>query len=142
MFQYGAWKEVGNLKHPDLTNLADRMKSAVPMSRATSTVNGHTRAFNMWKEFASRWGKLYPFQRLALYLQYLLESTSSCSSVHAALCGLKWVHETAALVSPTDSSLVVVVRETSKRIRFQFLLPTGVFWFFVSDSVTGYRLIG
>ena len=27
-------------------------------------------------------------------------------------------------------------------IRFQFLFPTGVFWFFVSGSVTGYRVIG
>ena len=27
-------------------------------------------------------------------------------------------------------------------IRFQFLFPTGIFWFFVSGSVTGYRVIG
>ena len=28
-----------------------------------------------------------------------------------------------------------------REIRSQFLFPTGVFWFFVSGSVTGYQLI-
>lgn len=96
------------------------MKSTVLMSRASGTVNGYTRAFNRWKEFASRWGDIaiFPAEPLpvALYLQHLLESTSSCSSVDAAFYGLKWVHETAGLVSPTDSSLVAAVREASKRI--------------------------
>ena len=50
---------------------------------------------------------------VALYLQYLLETTSSCSSVDAAFYGIKWVHETPGLVSPTDSLLV---RDASKRI--------------------------
>ena len=101
-------------------NLADRMKSTVLMSRASGTVNGYTRAFNRWKEFASRWVEVatFPAQPLpvALYLQYLLESTCSCSSIDAAFYGLKWVHDIAGLVSPTDSSLVVAVREASQRI--------------------------
>ena len=50
------------------------------------------------------------------FFQYLLETTSSCSSVDAAFYGIKWVHETAGLVSPTDISLVVAVRDASKRI--------------------------
>ena len=53
---------------------------------------------------------------MALYLQYILETTSSCSSVDAAFYGIKWVHETAGLASPTDSSLVAAVRDASKRI--------------------------
>ena len=53
---------------------------------------------------------------MAPYLQHLLHSTSSCRSVDAAFYGLKWVHETAGLVSHTDSSLVAAVREASKRI--------------------------
>ena len=53
---------------------------------------------------------------MALYLQHILESTSPCSSVDVAFYGLKWIHETAGLVSPTDSSLVAAVREVSKRI--------------------------
>ena len=53
---------------------------------------------------------------VALYLQYLLETTSSCSSVDAAFYGIKWVQKTVGLVSPTDSSLVVAVRDASKRI--------------------------
>lgn len=120
MFQHGVWKDVGNLEHPGLRNLADRMKSTVLMSRATGTVDGYTRAFNRWKEFASRWGEVTSFPAeplpVALYLQYLLETTSSCSSVDTAFYGIKWVHETAGLASPTDSSLVVAVRDASKRI--------------------------
>lgn len=120
VFQHGVWKEVGSLKHPDLISLADRMKSTVLMSRASGTVNGYTRAFNWWKEFASRRGEVATFPAeplpVALYLQHLLESTSSCSSVDVAFYRLKWVHETAGLVSPTDSSLVAAVREASKRI--------------------------
>ena len=112
--------DVGNLEYPDLTNLADRIKSLVLMSRATDTVDGYTRAFNRWKEFALRWGEVTSFPAdllpVALYLQYLLETTSSCSSVDAAFYGIKWAHETAGLVSPTDSSLVVAVRDASKRI--------------------------
>ena len=53
---------------------------------------------------------------MALYLQYLLETTSSCSSVDDAFYGIKWVHETAGLASPTDSSPVVAARDASKRI--------------------------
>ena len=120
MFQHGVWKDVGYLEHPDLRNLADRMKSTVLMSRATGTVEGYTRAFNRWKEFASRWGEVASFPAESLpvapYLQYLLETTSSCSSVDAAFYGIKWVHETAGLASPTDSSLVAAVRDASKRI--------------------------
>ena len=117
MFQHGVWKDVGYLEQPDFRNLADRMKSTVLMSRATGTVDGYTRAFNRWKEFASRWGEgtSFPAEPLpvALYLQYLLETTSSFD---AAFYGIKWVHETAGLASPTDSLLVVAVRDASKRI--------------------------
>lgn len=120
VFQYGVWKDVVNLEHPDLMNLADRLKSTVLVSRATGTVDGYMRAFNRWKEFASRWGEVtsFPAESLlvALYLQYLLETTSSCSLVDAAFYGIKWVHETTGLVSPTDSSLVVAVWDASKRI--------------------------
>ena len=120
VFQHGVWKEVGSLKHPDLIGLTDRMKSTALMSRASGIANGYTRAFNRWKEFASRWGEVATFLAeplpVALYLQHLLQSTSSCSSVDAAFYGLKWVHESAGLVSPTDSSLVAAVREPSKRI--------------------------
>lgn len=90
------------------------------MFRATGTVNSYTRAFDRCKEFASRWGDITPFPAkpllAVLYLQYLLESTSSCSTVDAALQGFKWVHETAGLVSLTDSSIVVALKEVSKRI--------------------------
>jgi len=61
VFQHGVGKDVGNLEHPDLANLAGRIKSTVLMSRATATLDGYTRALNRWKEFALRWGEVTPF---------------------------------------------------------------------------------
>ena len=100
-YNTGSGRKLWNLKHPDLIGLADRMKSTVLTSRASGIVNGYTRALNRWREFASRWGivAIFPAELLpvALYLQHISESTSSCSSVDAAFYEFKWVHETARL---------------------------------------------
>ena len=78
------------------------------------------RAFNKWKDFAV--GKLkISFLwansiHVALYLQHVLDSTRSCSSIDAAFYAIKWAHETAGLVSPTDNPVVSKVGEAAKRI--------------------------
>ena len=80
----------------------------------------YDRAFRRWKEFAlSKHGFSYlPANPMlvAVYLQYVLESTRSSSSVDTAFYSFKWVHESAGLVSPRDNSLVNRVREAAKRI--------------------------
>ena len=53
---------------------------------------------------------------VAVYLQYVLESTGTSSSMDTAFFGNKWAHESAVFVSLTDNSLVIRVRETAKRI--------------------------
>ena len=53
---------------------------------------------------------------VAVYLQYVLESTRSSSSVDTAFYSIKWAHESSGLVSPTDNPLVNRVREAAKRI--------------------------
>jgi len=51
---------------------------------------------------------------VALYLQFLIESTNSHSSVDAAFYAIKWAHESAGLKSPTDNASVDRVRDGSK----------------------------
>ena len=53
---------------------------------------------------------------VAVYLQFVLESTRSSSSVDTAFYSIKWAHESAGLVSPKDNPLVNRVREAAKRI--------------------------
>ena len=71
------------------------------------------RAFRKWKEFALRKKELSYFpanpMHVAVYLQYVLESTRSSASVDTAFYSIKWAHESAGLVSPTDSQDQVVL---------------------------------
>ena len=53
---------------------------------------------------------------VAVYLQYVLESTRSSASVDTAFYSIKWAHDSASLVSPTDNPLVNRVRDAAKRI--------------------------
>ena len=40
---------------------------------------------------------------MALYLQHVLDTTKSCSSVDSAIYGIQWVHNLADVPSPTNS---------------------------------------
>ena len=91
----------------------------------------YDRAFRKWKDFALRKKELSYFlanpMHVAVYLQYVLESTRSSASVDTAFYSIKWAHESAGLVSPTDNPLVSSVRDAAKRIlgtkRGQVRLP-------------------
>ena len=84
------------------------------------TVKMNDRAFRKWKEFALRKKELSYFpanpMHVAVYLQYVLESTRSSASVYTAFYSIKWAHESAGLVSPTDNPLVNRMRDAAKRI--------------------------
>ena len=70
----------------------------------------YDRAFRRWKEFALSKHELSYLpanpMHVAVYLQYVLESTRSSSSVDTAFYSIKWAHKSAGLVSPTDNPLV------------------------------------
>ena len=89
-------------------------------ARAPATVNTYDRAFRRWKEFALSKHELSYLPanpiHVAIYLQYVLESTRSSSSVDAAFFSIKWTHKSAGLISPTDNTLVNRVQEAAKRI--------------------------
>ena len=53
---------------------------------------------------------------VTIYLQHVLESTNSSSSVDTAFYAIKWAYEIVGVASPTDNQVVSRVREAAKRI--------------------------
>ena len=97
------------------------MKYTVLASRAPGTVEGYQRAFNRWKTFAN--GTLQLTQVLpvspihfALYLQYLLEQTSSPSSISTAFYAINWAHKSAGFLSPTEHPTVTLIKDGAIRL--------------------------
>ena len=121
VFQEGLWKDT-SFEDPDLQSLSSRLQATVLLARAPGTVNMYDRAFRKWSEFALRKKELSYFpanpMHVAVNLQYVLESTRSSASrsVDTAFYSIKWAHESAGLVSPTDNPLVKRVRDAAKRI--------------------------
>ena len=118
--QAGIWKDASSLRDPDLKRLTANLQSTIISARAIGTVEGYERAFRRWKDFTRHREELSAFPaeplHVAIYLQYLIETTKSHSSVDAAFYSIKWVQELAGLKSPTDNTLVAKVREAAKRI--------------------------
>ena len=101
---------------PCLQGLASRLQKSVLSARAPATTNTYHRAFKRWKDFAvsnlkSNYLPANPIH-VAVYLQHMLESTKSCSSVDSAFYAIKWAHE----IAGTDNQVVSRVREAAKRI--------------------------
>ncbi|KAK2554890.1 hypothetical protein P5673_023561, partial [Acropora cervicornis] len=119
VFQEGPWKDT-SFEDPDLQSLSSRLQETVLLARAPGTVNTYVRAFIKRKEFALRKKELSYFpanpMHVAVYLQYVLESTRSSASVDTAFYCIKWAHESAGLVSPADNPLVNRVRHAAKKI--------------------------
>ena len=83
--------------------------------------DAYRRAFLRWKSFASSRDEIQAFpvkpEHVALYLQYLMDTTHSHSSVYLAIYAIQWAHSLAGLQSPTDSPIVHAVREAAKRLK-------------------------
>ena len=47
----------------------------------------------------------------AMFLQYLLDSTKSASSINSAFHAFKWLHDLAGFSSPTSHPTVIAVQE-------------------------------
>ncbi|CAH3117595.1 unnamed protein product, partial [Porites lobata] len=95
------WQEV--FKDPDLQSLSARLQTTILSARAPATVSMYDRAFRRWKEFALSKHELSYLpanpMHVAVYLQYVLESTRSSSSVDTAFYSIKWAHESAGLAA-------------------------------------------
>ena len=120
IFKEGIWKETETFEDPYLQSLTSRLQTSVLSARAPATTNMYHRAFRKWMDFAL--SKLnisfLPAKpvHVAIYLQHVLESTNSSSSVDTAFYAIKWAHEIVGVASPTDNQVVSRVREAAKRI--------------------------
>lgn len=126
IFQSGFWDfDQDALLDGPIQGLAERLKTTILSSKATSTSLLYHRAFRKWKEFATSTfdGNVFPAKpfHVALYLQHLIEQSHSPSVIDSAFYGIKWAHSMAGIPSPTDNPIVGAVRAASKRI-----LGTGI----------------
>ena len=53
---------------------------------------------------------------VAMYITHLLDQGKTDSVISSAVYGIKWAHNVNDLVDPTDSNIVKLFMETSKRI--------------------------
>ena len=55
----------------------------------------------------------------ALYIQHLVEQTSSASAINSAFYAINWAHKLAGLESPTNHPTVLLIKEGAVRMRSQ-----------------------
>lgn len=107
VFQDGLWKNATAFKDPQLISLSSGLQSSVLSARALGTTGSYARAFQKWKLFAQSKSELSFFPadplHVATYLQFIIDSTRSLSSVDAVFHGIKWAHDSAGIDSPTDN---------------------------------------
>ena len=99
----------------------DKLRSTVLASRAPGTSINYTRIFNRWRSFATEVlgiVAVFPVEPIhcALFLQYLLDSTKSVSTINCAFYAFKWLHDLAGVGSPTSHPTVVAVKEGAIRL--------------------------
>ena len=120
IFKEGIWKDTAAFGDPCLQDLTSRLQKSVLSARVPATTDVYHRAFKKWKIFASSKLKasFLPASPIdvAVYLQHLLESTKSTSSIDSACYAIKWAHEVAGMSTPTDGQVVSRVRDAAKRV--------------------------
>ena len=119
MFAHSAW--LAEIPSSQRTrDLKENLKFTVLASRSNGTTQGYLRAFQRWKEFASTFLQVNPFPanpfHLAVYLQHLIDTTQSISSINCAFYALNWVHAIAGIPSPTEHPFVVTVKAGASRL--------------------------
>ena len=95
--------EPRDLEDPEHKELAQRLPDTTLHSRADSTVRKYLGAFKRWKSWASE-RQIAPMpakdHHVALYIQFLADSTKSRSAIEEACNSIAWVHLMAGLSSP------------------------------------------
>ena len=115
----GTWGLLKELEEPELKELAKRLPDTILHSRADSTVRKYLGAFKRWKNWATE-RQIAPIpakdHHVALYLQFLADSTKSRSAIEDACNSIAWVHSTAGLSSPTVSPFVEATLQGLQRL--------------------------
>ena len=99
--------------------LASSLPDVALRGRAPATVRQYSGAFCRWKKWASAKGvdsfPASPFF-VSLYLNYLIQKSSTVAPVEQAVHALSWVHSIAVVDDPTQHPLVGHVVAGAKRI--------------------------
>ena len=115
---HGMWPLLEEIQDPELKGLADKLPEKLPetvlKSRADSITKKYLGAFRRWKQWALNHGaKSFPLdgKYLALYLQYIGETSGSKSAVEEAVHAIAWIHSAAGVHSPTSSPFITITLE-------------------------------
>lgn len=119
IFNKGIWAEGKSWDDERLQDSLERLKATVLSSRAEGTTNSYKRAFLRWKRFAACYEhmEVLPASPLdvALYLQSLMDTANSASTIDSAFYAIQWAHSLAGFDSPTRHPVVVAVRDAASR---------------------------
>ena len=89
-------------------------------SKADSTARKYEKGFDTWRKWASQFKEIVIFPtsivHVSLFFLSLIQESASCSTIDEVHYGLKWVHDLAALPDPCNSSLVLPLIESAKRL--------------------------
>ena len=115
----GVWEVLKNFQEPELKSLATALQSTVLASRASTTTSKYVYAFLRWKRWAESHKEIVVFPvreiDLALYLQYLGNTTESKSAVEEAVNAVGWVHQLTGYPAVSGSPFVRIVLEGIQR---------------------------
>lgn len=104
---------------PELRRLAGHIPLRVLESKAPSTVDRYSRAFNEFKSWASDYPEINTLPAssvsVSLYLEYLIDSNCCASKLESVFYGIQWVHNIYGLANPCNSGLVKNILEAGKR---------------------------
>ena len=121
IFATDFWSTSKPVSH-EVALLMGKLKFTALASRAPGTYLNYTRVFNRWRSFAADVLGIaaFPVEPLhcALFLQYLLDSSKSVSTINSAFYAFKWLHDLAGVCSPTSHPTVVAVKEGASRLVF------------------------
>ena len=99
--------------------LAEELPNTILHSWADSTSKKYLNAFKRWKAWCSRYSfDHFPAQahRIALYLQYLVDSTGFKAAVEEVCNALAWIHSCAGFQSPVTEPFVKATLDGLQRL--------------------------
>ena len=119
VFSSGIWRELKEVKNPELRSLAEQLPPMALASRQDKTVRNYLAAFQKWKVWCSNYNEIVPLPAkshfVALYLLHLSNKSNSHAPVSLAFYSISWAHKSAGLNDPTKGDLPKMVREAAVR---------------------------
>ena len=103
-----------------LRALVQDLPAVLLKTKADSTARKYETGFNTSRKWASQFKEIVIFPassvHVSLFFLSLIQESASCSTIDEVHYGLKWVHDLAGLPDPCNSSLVLPLKESAKRL--------------------------